>query len=89
MIKIKNTMSVWLFALAFVLVSADRPKLVKTKVSDAITVSIPQGWRPMDGLDFTERYPSVRAPLAAYTNEERLIDFSVNVSHRNFFVLVL
>ncbi len=25
----------------------------------------------MDALDFTQRYPSVRAPLAAYTNEER------------------
>jgi hypothetical protein len=34
----------------------------------------------MDGLDFTERYPSVRAPLAAFTNEERLVDFSVNIS---------
>ena len=73
-------MPVWLFLLAFILTSADKPKLVKTKVSDGLTVSIPQGWRPMDGLDFTERYPSVRAPLAAYTNEERLVDFSVNVS---------
>jgi hypothetical protein len=34
----------------------------------------------MDGLDFTDRYPSVRAPLAAFTNEERLVDFSVNIS---------
>jgi hypothetical protein len=34
----------------------------------------------MDGLDFTERYPSVRAPLAAYTNEERSADFSINIS---------
>lgn len=66
--------------MAFALISADKPKLVKMKVSDGLTVSIPQDWRPMDGLDFTERYPSVRAPLAAYTNEERLVDFSVNVS---------
>ncbi len=80
MTKIKSTMPVWLFVMTLFLVSADRPKLVKTKISDGITVSIPQGWRPMDGLDFNERYPSVRAPLAAYTNEERLIDFSVNVS---------
>jgi hypothetical protein len=34
----------------------------------------------MDGMDFTERYPSVRAPLAAFTNEERVADFSVNIS---------
>jgi hypothetical protein len=58
----------------------DQPKLVKTKVTDEITVSLPKNWKPMDGLDFTERYPSVRAPLAAFTNEERTIDFSVNIS---------
>lgn len=60
--------------------SSDQPKLVKVKVSDDITISIPQSWRPMDGLDFSERYPSVRAPLAAYTNEDRNADFSVNIS---------
>jgi hypothetical protein len=65
---------------SLVLVGFDQPKMVKTKIADGITVSIPQGWRPMDGLDFTDRYPSVRAPLAAFTNEERLVDFSVNIS---------
>src|SRR5689334_6173541 len=65
---------------SLVLMGFDQPKLIKTKVADGITVSIPQGWRPMDGLDFTDRYPSVRAPLAAFTNEERLVDFSVNIS---------
>jgi hypothetical protein len=56
------------------------PKLVKTKIAEGITVLLPKDWRPMDGLDFTERYPSVRAPLAAYTNEERQVDFSLNIS---------
>lgn len=60
--------------------SFDQPKLVKVKVTDDITISVPKDWQPMDGLDFTERYPSVRAPLAAYTNTDRTIDFSVNVS---------
>ncbi len=64
----------------FFMAAADQPKLIKTKATDKITVYIPEGWRPMDGLDFTERYPSVRAPLAAYTNEDRLVDFSVNIS---------
>ena len=64
----------------FLLLAFDQPKLVKVKVSDDITVSIPKDWKPMDGLDFTERYPSVRAPLAAYTNEDRNVDFSVNIS---------
>jgi hypothetical protein len=66
--------------IALLLVSFDQPKLVKVKVTDDITVSLPKDWKPMDGLDFTERYPSVRAPLAAYTNEERTVDFSVNIS---------
>src|SRR5690349_17323793 len=65
---------------ALLFISADQPKLVKVKVRGDITVSVPKDWRPMDGLDFTERYPSVRAPLAAYTNDERTTDFSVNVS---------
>lgn len=60
--------------------SFPQSKLVKVKVADDITVSIPKGWNPMDGLDFTERYPSIRAPLAAFTNEDRTIDFSVNIS---------
>ena len=60
--------------------AADRPKLVKVKVNDSITVSIPREWNAMDALDFTQRYPSVRAPLAAYTNLDRTIDFSINIS---------
>ncbi len=57
-----------------------QPKLVKKKITDDITVLLPENWKPMDDLDFTQRYPSVRAPLAAYTNEERTADFSVNIS---------
>ncbi len=60
--------------------AGDPPKLGKIKLKDGITILVPQTWRPMDGLDFTQRYPSVRAPLAAYTNEDRVVDFSVNIS---------
>jgi hypothetical protein len=71
----------WLFPLICVaLMAFDQPKLVKTKVADGITASIPEGWRPMDDMDFRDRYPSVRAPIAAYTNAERLADFSINIS---------
>lgn len=66
--------------LPLLLVSFDQPKLVKVKVSEDITVSVPKEWRPMDELDFTQRYPSVRAPLAAFTNPDRTADFSVNIS---------
>ena len=78
--KIKSVLLKWSFLVCLIGLAADRPKLMKVKVTDAITVSIPKDWRPMDALDFTQRYPSVRAPLAAYTNEDRLVDFSINVS---------
>lgn len=70
----------FLLLMALLLPSFSQSKLVKVKVSEDITVSIPKDWKPMDALDFTERYPSVRAPLAAYTNPDRNVDFSVNVS---------
>jgi hypothetical protein len=70
---------VFLF-LVVAFMSFGQPKLVKTKVAEGITASIPVGWRPMDEMDFRERYRSVRAPLAAYTNDERTIDFSINIS---------
>lgn len=55
-------------------------KLVKTKIADDITVLVPKSFRPMDDLDFTQRYPSVRQPIGAFTNEAREVDFSVNIS---------
>lgn len=56
----------------------DRP--VKTKISDGITVSLPAELKPMTPEDLSERYPSVRAPLGAFTNEDRVVNFSVNIS---------
>lgn len=70
----------YLVLIALFLFAADQPKLVSVKVTKDITVSVPKEWRPMDELDFTQRYPSVRAPLAAYTNLDRTADFSVNIS---------
>lgn len=55
-------------------------KLVKTKVGDGITVSLPTTLTPMTNEDIATRYPSVRAPLGAFTNLDRDTDFSVNVS---------
>ncbi len=56
------------------------PSLVKTKVADGITVSIPTTMFPMTPDDMAQRFPSARAPLGAYTNEDRVVDFSVNIS---------
>jgi hypothetical protein len=63
-----------------VALTASSPSLVKTKVTDKITVSLPAGFYAMTPEDITQRMPSVRAPLGAYTNQDRVVDFSVNVS---------
>ena len=70
----------WLFPAVLFFIAADKPKLMKVKVNDDITVSVPKDWLPMEEEDIVQRYPSVRAPLMAYTNEERVADFSVNIS---------
>jgi hypothetical protein len=81
MIRIKSPVLTGLFFVFLVCLAAgEKPKLVKTKVNDNLTVSIPENWIPMDAMDFTQRYPSVRAPLAAYTNQERSVDFAINIS---------
>lgn len=63
----------------FVLVAAGS-KLVKTKINDEITVSLPSDFLAMTPEDIAQRLPSVRAPLGAYTNQDRVVDFSVNIS---------
>lgn len=55
-------------------------RLIKTKIPEGITVSIPAELKAMSAEDIAQRYPSVRAPLGSFTNEERLVDFSVNIS---------
>ncbi len=55
-------------------------KLVKTKIAEGITMSLPSTLIPMDPDDIGNRYPSVRAPLGAFTNADRDTDFSVNIS---------
>jgi hypothetical protein len=55
-------------------------KLVKTKVADGISVSLPVELYAMTPDDIAQRFPSVRAPLGAFTNQDRVIDFSVNIS---------
>jgi hypothetical protein len=71
----------FLFCIALsLLLVASTPALVKTKVNDKISVSLPTGFYAMTPEDITQRMPSVRAPIGAYTNQDRVVDFSVNVS---------
>jgi hypothetical protein len=72
---IKTMLVFAVFSMAF-----SSSKLIKTKINKEITVSIPEELKPMTNEDIAQRYPSVRAPLGAYTNADRLVDFSVNIS---------
>jgi len=55
-------------------------RMIRTKLSGGVTVSIPENMVPMPPEDIAVRFPSVRAPLGAFTNADRLVDFSVNIS---------
>ncbi len=61
-------------------VQPSQQKLTKTKIGDYITVSLPENFYAMSPQDIAQRYPSVRNPIGAYSNDERLVDFSVNIS---------
>jgi len=70
-----------LLSIAIIVLFAFSPsKLVKTKVAEGITIGLPAELQPMAEDDIVLRYPSVRAPIAAYTDINRTLDFSVNVS---------
>ncbi|MBK5279911.1 MAG: hypothetical protein JJE09_13715 [Bacteroidia bacterium] len=69
----------WILSL-FLLFGFAPSKLVKTKMGGGVTVSLPADFYPMPPDDIAQRFPSVRAPLGAYTNQDRVVDFSANIS---------
>jgi hypothetical protein len=69
----------WILGLFFLFGFAP-DKLIKTKAAEGIVISLSSDLIPMTTEDIVQRYPSVRAPLAAYTNIERTVDFSINTS---------
>ena len=69
--------------LLITVIPVDDPKLVKVKISSEITAMLPKDFVPMGELDFSQRYPSVRKPIGAYTNPDHEVDFSVNISATN------
>lgn len=58
----------------------EMPDLVKTKVADGITVSLPSSFTPMTRDEINQKYISYRKPLALYTSQDKLTDFGVNRS---------
>jgi hypothetical protein len=70
----------WLIALLLPITAMGPDDPVKTKIGEGITVMLPSELKPMAPEDVAQRYPSVRAPLGAFTNGDRDVDFSVNIS---------
>ena len=55
-------------------------KWTKTKIGENITLKLPPDFYEMTPSDQAQRYPSVRQPLGAWTNDQRLVDLSVKIS---------
>ena len=55
-------------------------KLSRKKINKEISVALPSNFAEMTPEDLIQRFPSVRAPLGAYCDPDRLADFSVNIS---------
>lgn len=72
----------WLVTLILMAMAPSR--WVKTQLADGVTVTVPDALTPMTPEDIAQRFPSVRAPLGAFTNADRLADFSVNISATNW-----
>jgi hypothetical protein len=69
------------FIILFFSVESVAQKLVKKKLSDNISLKIPDNFYPMSDEDKAQRYESARLPIALYTDEARLADFGVNRSY--------
>lgn len=83
--KIKQVL--WLALLPLLLAysaAAQEPKLVKTKVHDAITVSVPADFVPVSEQEMASKYVSNRKPLALFTNSSKQVDLSVNLSNNQW-----
>lgn len=54
--------------------------LKKTKLTDDISIELPQSFTPLAEQEISEKFISYRKPLAIYGDQARVIDFGVNVS---------
>ena len=69
------------FSFLYILIIDQPVKYVKTKVSDAITMSLPQDFILMSQTDLNAKYVSSKAPIAAYTDFSRTVDLGVNIAY--------
>lgn len=71
-----------IFVLLITVFSAKaQPAMVKTKIGDEITISLPESLIPMTDEDFASKFISPKKPIAVYTNHQRVVEFSINESN--------
>ncbi|MDJ1500407.1 hypothetical protein [Xanthocytophaga agilis] len=54
------------------------PKLKKTKLTEQITVSLPEDFHPMTDDEIAAKYFVARKPTASFSSADRVADFSFN-----------
>jgi len=62
-------------------VTADAQKLVKQKLTDDISIRVPDDFYPMTDEDKLQRYESARLPIALYTDPQRAAELGINRSY--------
>lgn len=70
--------------LSFFTLVSPGPKLKKVKITDRITVSLPADFNPVTDEDMMNKAISSQRPTAMYTNSERMVDFSVNITKNSW-----
>jgi hypothetical protein len=56
------------------------PKLVKRKLSDEVTVKLPEDFRPMTDDEIASRYYTYKKPTAMFTDPNVKISFGLNLN---------
>ncbi|NJN28141.1 MAG: hypothetical protein HC819_20300 [Cyclobacteriaceae bacterium] len=75
----KTKLSILFFFILFS--SFQQANLVKTKVNEAITIYLPEGFFPMSQADIETRYDAAKLPVAIYTDYSRTVDMGINVAY--------
>jgi hypothetical protein len=56
-------------------------KLVKTKVNESITISLPEEFTAMTQTELNTKYVSAKAPVAVYTDYSKTVDLGINIAY--------
>ena len=82
LLNMKNLL--FLASLFLLLTAFTLPKLVRTKITKQITLSIPKNFTVMPDEGIAMKYPAQRKPLAVYTSPNGQVDVSVSQRPSSF-----